>query len=449
MRYISDFHVHGKYSRACSKELTIDNLEKYARIKGVDILGTGDFSHPGWRAHIAEKLEEDSTGSRDGILRTKTGFPFVLSTEYSFIYSQGGKGRRVHHVVLAPSLDVADQITETMKRHGRVDYDGRPIFGISSIEFTEEVMAIDKDIEIIPAHIWTPWFGALGSNSGFDSIKECFGDQVRHIHAIETGLSSDPPMNWRLSQLDRFQIVSFSDLHSYWPWRIGREATVFDIAEDQLGYKKIIEAIRTGNGLAETIEVDPSYGKYHFDGHRKCGVVMGPSESRRHNNICPVCRKPLTVGVLQRVEELADRPEGYMPKDRPGFRSLIPLHDIISIIIGKGVATKATWQEYNRLLKLGKSENDVMLNISRDELLKSTDPQIADAIMLNREGRIKVRPGYDGVYGEPILMPQSGHATRTTDGRHEAGLGQQDAEPKKHEVQRPLKRVQTGLSDFI
>jgi uncharacterized protein (TIGR00375 family) len=396
MKLISDLHIHGSESRGCSKDITIQNLEKYARMKGIDLLGTGDFSQPKWRAYIGEELIDDG----NGFLRTKTGFPFVMSTEYSLIYTQDGKGRKVHLVVLAPNLEVADQVTENMKKIGRVDYDGRPIFGISCIEFTEQMMSISKDIEIIPAHIWTPWFSMFGSKSGFDTINECFGDKVKYIHSIETGISSDPKMNWRLSQLDKFSILSFSDMHSYWPWRIGREATVFDIKPT---YKGLINAIRTGDGISETIEVDPNYGKYHFDGHRNCGVIFSPAESRKYNNICPVCKKPLTIGVLQRVEDLADRPEDYLPKDRPKFKSLMPLHDILSLVMGKGQATKSVWDEYYRIMKAGKSENDIMLNVSKESLLSVTKEKIADAIILNREGRIRVRPGYDGVYGEPFF----------------------------------------------
>ncbi len=391
---IADLHLHGKYSRGCSKELTIDNLEKYAKIKGIDLLGTGDFSQPAWNAHLKEKLIADG----NGFFRTKSGFPFILQNEYSMIYSQDGKGRRIHLVILAPDFEIVDQINEEMLKHGRLDYDGRPIFGMSCPDFVERMMSISKDIEIFPAHIWTPWFSLLGSKSGFDSVEECFQDQSNHIHAIETGLSSDPPMNWRLSKLDKYQILSSSDSHSYWPWRIGREATIFDIKPS---YKSLIKAIRTGDGIAETIEVDPNYGKYHVDGHRKCGVVMDPEQSLEHNNICPVCKKPLTVGVLQRVLELADREEGYEPKDRPGFRTLIPLHEIISAVMNRGVATKGVWAQYNELLKLGKNENDILLNTSYESLLKVSGKQLADAIIMNREGRVYVEPGYDGVYGKP------------------------------------------------
>jgi len=393
---IADLHIHSKYSRATSKELDIEHLEKYARIKGVGLLGTGDFTHPKWIAELKAKLQDDGTG----FLKTKTGFPFVLQTEVSSIYTQGGKGRRVHNVILAPDFDTADQITETLGKIGRLDYDGRPIFKLSCIGLVEKMKAISKDIEIIPAHIWTPWFGVLGSKSGFDTLKEAYGEYEKDIHSIETGLSSDPGMNWRLGQLDNKQILSFSDLHSYWPWRIGREATVFDIKPD---YKSLLAAIRTGEGIKETIEVDPGYGKYHYDGHRNCGVSLEPGESKKNNNICPVCKGPLTIGVLNRIEELADREEGYKTENSKPYKTLIPLSEIISAVIGSGVLTKQVWSIYNQLTK-GTDEFNVMLEMEESEIQKRVeDEKITEAIMKNRKGQIKVIPGYDGEYGIPVI----------------------------------------------
>ena len=238
MRLIADLHIHGKYSRGCSKDLTLQKLEEWAKVKGIGLLGTGDFTHPDWIQHIKGTLKEDGSG----FLRSESGFPFLLQTEISLIYSQDNKGRRVHNIVFAPSLEVAAQITEALKKRGRVDYDGRPIFKIPCPEFVEMMKEISGEIEVIPAHIWTPWFSLFGSNSGFDSLKEAFQEKAKHIHACETGLSSDPEMNWRLSQLDNIALVSFSDLHSFWPWRLGREATLFDIKPD---YKSLIKAIKT------------------------------------------------------------------------------------------------------------------------------------------------------------------------------------------------------------
>ncbi|MCX8147458.1 MAG: endonuclease Q family protein [Candidatus Woesearchaeota archaeon] len=399
MRIIADLHIHSKYSRATGKDLDLANLEKWAKIKGLGLLGTGDFTHPKWIKEIRENLSDDGTG----ILRSESGFPFVLQSEVSLIYSQDGKGRKVHLVLLAPNVDVVNQITDYLTTKGRVDYDGRPIFGISCIEFTEAMKKIDKSIEIIPAHAWTPWFGIFGSESGFDSVEECFKDQSKHIFAIETGLSSDPPMNWRLSKLDKFSLVSFSDLHSYWPWRIGREATIFDI---ELNYSNLIRAIRTKEGLIGTIEVDPGYGKYHFTGHRNCKVCMSPKEALKLKDICPKCGKKMTVGVLERVEELADRPDGFKPKDAKPFYKLIPLSEILSKLLGKAVNTQIIWKEYNKLISQFNSEFDVLINASKEDLLKVTDPQIAEVIIKNREGKIEVAPGFDGEYGVPIFSEE-------------------------------------------
>jgi uncharacterized protein (TIGR00375 family) len=414
MQLITDLHIHSKYSRGCSTNLDIKNLEKYARVKGVDLLGTGDFTHPKWFLELKKLTEED------GILKTESGFPFLCQTEISLIYSQDGKGRRVHNVVLAPSLDVVQQITDELLKKGRVDYDGRPIFKIPCPEFVEMLQQISPDIEVIPAHIWTPWFSLFGANSGFDSIKDCFQDKLNKIHALETGMSSDPAMNWRLSQLDKFKLVSFSDLHSFWPWRIGREATEFEIKD--LTYKNILNALRD-SGLTRTIEVDPGYGKYHLTGHRNCNVCLEPKESLKLKDICPVCKKKLTVGVLERVEELADRDEGYVDNNRPKFLTLIPLSEIISHLYGAGIATKKVWAVYNELIENFNSEFNIMLNVSKDELIKVVDEKLADAIIKNREGKIKIKAGYDGVYGEPVF------------------------EGKVEEI-KPLPKKQKSLSDF-
>jgi uncharacterized protein (TIGR00375 family) len=397
MEIISDLHLHSKYSRACSKELNIKNMEKYARIKGLGLLGTGDFQHPKWQQELKEELTEDGTG----ILRTKTGFPFMLTSEISLIYSQGGQGRRIHNVIWAKSLDAAAQVSEELLRKGRIDYDGRPIFKYTCPEFVEVMKEVDEDIEIIPAHAWTPWFGVFGSNGGFDSVEEAFEEKSSKINAIETGLSSDPEMNWRLSKLDRFSLVSFSDSHSYWPWRLGREATCFNLKE--LTYDNIIKAIKTKDGLSETIEVDPGYGKYHYDGHRQCNVSLSPKESNRLKRICPVCKKPLTIGVENRVEELADRPIGFKPQGAIPFSKLIPLSELISSVSGRAVATKGVWQTYYSIVgKLG-SEYDILRKIPLEELKKHVDEKLADFIIKNRKQQIKVIPGYDGVYGVPVF----------------------------------------------
>ncbi len=397
MKVITDLHVHSRHARATSKELNLENLEKYARIKGVGLLGTGDFTHPLWIKEIKSELKDDGSG----ILRSKNDFPFVLQTEISLVYTQGGKGRRIHHVVLAPNIEVVDQIIEYLLKKGRVDYDGRPIFGINSIEFAEKLNELSQDAEVIPAHAWTPFFGLLGSESGFNSLKECFQEKTHLIHSIETGMSSDPSMNWRISALDKVTLTSNSDLHSFWPWRIGREANIFEMKE--LNYRNILAAIRERKGFLETIEVDPGYGKYHFDGHRSCGVVMSPAESAKAKKICPRCKRPMTIGVLNRVEELADREDGFVPKDAVPFKRLIPLSEIIVALNGGTLYGKKTWAAYNPLIEKFGSEFNVLLNAPEEELKKVCDEKLAKAIIDNRNGRIKVKPGYDGEYGVPVI----------------------------------------------
>ncbi len=425
MPIITDLHLHSKYARACSKDLDIDNLEKYARIKGVDMLGSADFTHPKWIQELKSKLTENTTGQK-GVHETTSGFKFLLTTELSFIYTQDGKGRKVHLVILAPNFGVVDQITEQMLKHGRVDYDGRPIFGISCIQFLEEMKAISRDIEIIPAHIWTPWFSMFGSNSGFDTVKQCFGEYTKHIHALETGLSSDPPMNWRLSQLDKYNLVSFSDSHSFWPWRMGREATLFDFTPDTVTYEKLVQALRTGDKLHSTIEVDPNYGKYHLDGHRNCNICMEPKESIKHKKICPQCKKPLTIGVLHRVEELADREEGFKLANTKPFKTLLPLSELISKVLGKGLATKTVSQAFEKLLQKGTSEYNILLNLPEKDLAEATDPAIVSAILNNRKGTVEVQPGYDGEYGIPLFGDKA-----------------QEVKPLK-----PIPQPQKSLSEF-
>lgn len=398
MRVIGDFHIHSRFARACSKQISIANLEKNARLKGLTILGTGDFQHPKWSQELKQELTE-VPGT--GIYQTANGYPFIYQTEISLVYTDNGKGRRVHHLVLAPSREVADQITEALGKQGRLDYDGRPIFSMRSDEFVEMLRSVSPDIEVVPAHCWTPWFGVFGDKSGYDNLKDCFHDQTKHIHAIESGLSSDPAMNNRLSELDNIQIVSFSDMHSHHPWRIGREATVFDVKE--LTYKNILNAIRTGEGLVETLEFFPEEGKYHYDGHRACDVVLSPQEAIALKKLCPKCSRPLTIGVAHRVEKLADRPEGAKaPRPRP-YRSLIPLAELISHALGSPVASQKTFKTYHELVARFGNELNIMLDVPEEELRKATDQKIACLILRNRAQKIKWQPGYDGEYGHPIF----------------------------------------------
>lgn len=405
MDLIADLHLHSKYAMGCSNNITIDLLEKYGRIKGIDVLGTGDFQHPEWIKELEEKLSEDGTG----ILKTEKGFNFLLTTEISLIYTQGGRGRRIHHVILAPDLDTVKQIQEAFLKKGRIDYDGRPIFGFSSIELVDMMRSINPKIEIIPAHAWTSWFAIFGSKSGFDSLKECFEDNTKHIHAIETGMSSDPAMNSMLSQLDGINLVSFSDAHSFWPWRLGREATVFSVAEKS--YDNILHAIRTGDGLKSTIETEPAYGKYHLDGHRKCNVCLEPHETKENGTKCPKCGGEMTIGVLNRVLELADRAEDQTEKKRPPYVKLIPLHEILSFTLGKGITTKTVGAEYDKIISAFGTEYEVLLNTPFEKLTSVTDLKTAQMIIKNREAKLQIKPGYDGEYGiiqEEKQEPQKG-----------------------------------------
>ena len=417
MKIIADLHVHSRHAKATSKALDLPNLEKWAAIKGVTLLGTGDFTHPAWIQEIKSSLTEDGSG----VLRSASGFPFVLQSEISLVYTQDGRGRRIHHLMLAPDLEVVGQITEFLLSKGRVDYDGRPIFGMTSIELAEKLHEISPETELIPAHAWTPWMSIFGSKSGFNSIKECFGDKSHLIHAIETGMSSDPGLNWQISALDNVTLVSNSDLHSFWPWRMGREANVFEMKD--LSYKGILAAIREKKGFLETIEVDPGYGKYHFDGHRNCGVSMSPAQTREANKTCPKCRRELTIGVLNRIEELSDRQPGYRPRNAIPYRTLIPLSEIISALNGWALAGKKTWAVYNKLIDRFGSEMKILLEASYDELKNASDERLAAAIMQNRQGNVQVRPGFDGEYGKPVFGAEAEEKPEAG-GNLQKGLGE-------------------------
>jgi uncharacterized protein (TIGR00375 family) len=393
----ADLHIHSRFSRACSKELNFDNLVKWARIKGLDLLGTGDFSHPEWFNEIKEKLEPNEKG-----LYSYEGFNFVITGELSFIYTQNGKGRKVHLNLLIPSVEVAEEIHKYLDSKGRRDYDGRPIFGIPCDEFVSEMMKISKDIEIIPAHIWTPYFGVFGSKSGFDSLEEAFGNEVENIHSIETGISSDPEMNWRIKELvdKNISIISFSDSHSFWPWRLGREATIFKKTDS---YSELIRQIRE-NDFIGTIETEPAYGKYHWDGHRNCDFSCSPQETEKLNGICPKCGRPLTIGVENRVEILSENSEGFKPDSGKMFFKILPLHEIISLFLDVGINSKAVWNLYNFLIEKFGNEFKILLDISKEDFLKEEVSAILiELILKNREGKIKVEPGYDGEYGRATV----------------------------------------------
>src|SRR3989344_9023860 len=340
MRIIADLHIHSKYSRACSKDLDLEHISQWAKWKGIDIVACADWTHPAWLKELKQKLVED----RPGLYRLKaepTSVLFMLNTEVSCIYTQGGKCRRIHLCLFAPDFETINKnIIELEKRKVNLKADGRPIMGLSAIEVVKIVLAANPASLVVPAHVWTPWFSVFGSYSGFDSLNECFGDQTKYIYAIETGLSSDPAMNWRLSALDKIALISNSDAHS--PANLGRAANAFDIAPDKLSYQEIRRIIKEKDkkSFLYTIEFFPEEGKYHHDGHRDCRINFSPSESKKHKGICPVCKKKLVIGVLNRVDQLADRAEKFKPKNSIAFRSLVPLPEIIGEILGVGKSSK-------------------------------------------------------------------------------------------------------------
>ncbi len=405
MRIIADLHIHGRYSRATSERMSIEEIAHYAKIKGLNLVGTGDFTHPGWLREIRETLApEADTGLYRVTKAPDSPVRFMLTTEVCTIFDVQGQSKKVHHVILAPSLEVVEQINSVLERHGDLGSDGRPILDMTAAQLVEQVMQVSANNIVFPAHAWTPWFSIFGAFSGFDTVEQCYEDMTKHIHALETGLSSDPPMNWRLSGLDGFTLVSNSDCHSFWPWRIGREANVFELVN--LTYLQVTDAIHTGDParFRLTIETDPAYGKYHWTGHRNCNISLSPKEAQKFGNICPVCRRKLTKGVEQRVEELADRPEGYTPIGKPGFRRLLPLSEIIATVLNVDQpATQAVWKVYNALIARFGDEYTVLLDASEQALKETVDPAVASAIVRVRRGAVTVVPGFDGVYGRLVL----------------------------------------------
>jgi uncharacterized protein (TIGR00375 family) len=398
--FFADFHIHSRFSRACSKDITIDNLFKWAKIKGLNLLGTGDFTHPLWFKEIKEKLKDNGKGFFT--YGDNKDFYFIITGEISLMYRDEIKSRKIHLNLLIPSLEVAEKLHSYFDSKGRRDYDGRPIFNIKGNEFVRDIKNISEDIEIIPAHIWTPWFGVFGSISGFDSLEECFKEQKNKINAIETGISSDPKMNWRIKELtdNNISIVSFSDAHSFWPWRLGREATIFKKTDD---YNELISQIRK-NDFIGTIETEPSYGKYHWDGHRNCNFSCSPKETKKLNGICPVCKNKLTIGVENRIEKLSKNKEDFVPKNSKIFYKILPLHEIISFALKTSVQSKKVWDIYNYLIKNFKNELNILLRVSKEEFLNvKLNERIIELIIKNRDGKIKIKPGYDGVYGEILL----------------------------------------------
>lgn len=402
MAYVADLHIHSRFSRACSQQINIPNLAKWAKLKGIDLLGTGDCLHPLWQGELKNTLKDKGNG-----IYEYDGVKFVLSVEVACIYSDRGKTRRIHIVILLPSLESASKLSQAlMSKKINLASDGRPITGLSSQELCEIVFEVEPKALIIPAHIWTPWFSLFGSESGYDFIKECFGQISNKVYAVETGLSSEPAMNWRVSDLDNKSIVSFSDAHSL-P-NLGREVTIF---KGDLGYEGLVGDLKTQN-LVGTIEFFPEEGKYHYSGHRNCGVAYSPKELVKHGEICPKCKRRLTIGVTERVEKLATRSEDDLQLEnmdgiiksktfpgRPGFRMLVGLEKIIAESLGVTPASVKVRDEYDKIVMNLDCELKVLTKTSIEEIKGFAGPKTAEGVDRVRHGKLSIKPGYDNTYG--------------------------------------------------
>ena len=410
MRVIADLHIHSKYSRATSEQMVIGEITRFARVKGLNLVGTGDFTHPTWLKELHNELVEiPGTNLYRHAKDSDSQVRYIISGEVCTIFTHERDTKKIHHVILTPSLETAVQINERLARHGDLTVDGRPTLDTSAPQLVEEVMEVSDMNVVIPAHVWTPWFSLFGAFSGFNRIEDCYQDMTKHIFALETGLSSDPPMNWRLSGLDKYALVSNSDSHSPWPWRIGREANVFDL--ERLTYQELLDAIRSNNSerFKFTIETNPAYGKYHWTGHRSCDVSLPPQEAIKFGNRCPVCRRQLTRGVEQRVEELADRPAGFRPEGAPGYMRLLPLSEIIKAVLDVTYSgAQGVWRAYNCLVEEFGNEYAVLMDASQEKMSEIVDPRIAEAVVRVREEKVEVVPGYDGVYGRLLIFGEEG-----------------------------------------
>lgn len=405
MRLFCDFHLHSRYSRATSPRMDVNSIAKAAQWKGLDLVGTGDFTHPDWMHELKAELTEISDSGLYRLTSSPTvAIRFMVTTEVCTIFPVEGTSRRIHHVIFTPGFAVAEQLNDRLRTFGNLVTDGRPILHMTAAELVETVREVSTANAVIPAHVWTPWYSLFGAKHGFDRIEDCYEDMTQHIFALETGLSSDPPMNWRISALDRFTLISNSDAHSPYPYRLGREANVLEI--DEARYDTVLDVLQQKDTtrLKFTVETDPAYGKYHWTGHRHCAVSLSPKESRSLKGLCPICHRPLTKGVDERTQSLADRPDGLKPENAVDYRHLLPLQEIISAVLGiRDLYSARVWQHFHTLIAAFGNEYTVLLETPRDQLQTVVGPEIASAILRIRNGDITVRPGYDGIYGEIAL----------------------------------------------
>ncbi len=396
MHIVADLHIHSRFSYACSREMEAERLAWWAKRKGITLLGTGDFTHPIYLTYLKQHLEP----AEDGLFRLRAGerdVRFMLTVEITNIFRQAGRLRKTHTLIFAPNFAVVARVNKQLARQGNLAIDGRPTLKCSARELLQLVKEIAPECEVVPAHVWTPWFSVLGSLSGFDSLAECYGDDVRHIRAVETGLSSDPAMNWRLSTLDNVALISNSDAHS--PRKLAREANVLDC---ELSYAGVIKALMSHDPqrFLYTLEFFPEEGKYHLDGHRQCQVRCSPAETRLTNGLCPVCGKKMTIGVAHRVDALADRAQGYTPANAIPAKHLLPLEEIVATVLGQKPNTKKVNAAYDQLLTQYGSELDIVLNRAEEELAEHVPARLLAAILQVRRGEVRITPGYDGEYGK-------------------------------------------------
>jgi len=388
--YIADFHIHSKYSRATSKDMELDGLTKWAKYKGIDILGTGDITHFYWFHELKRNLKETD---RFGIYNYK-GVDFILTGEVCNIFEYKGMTKKIHNIIFLSSFEKTEKFNRIIERFGDLNSDGRPILQLEAKELLRIVKEVDDFGFIVPAHIWTPHFSLFGSNSGFDDIEECFGDLSREIFALETGLSSDPEMNWRVSKLDRFSLISNSDAHS--PSKIGREANIF---YEKFDFKELIEILKNKK-FEMTVEYFPEEGKYHYDGHRNCKVCLSPEETKKNNYICPVCGKKLTIGVMHRVETLSDRKNNEKPQKYVPFKKIVPLDQIIASIMNKELTSQIVQKTYFEIINRVGPEFDIFLKIDENELEDKIDKKVFEGIKNVKKGNVIIKPGYDGEFGK-------------------------------------------------